>query len=122
MTLRSIVGLVLGLVLQVFLVVPSGACVSRERCEMQASTCSCCNGKTSCPCAKSSQNGEKRSGPVAPSADPLKVDPVIPAELIGMLPVSHFRAALPAVSQPSPIVVAGYAGVRLSVSFCRLVI
>jgi len=122
MTLRSIAGLLLGLLLQISLVVPAGACVSPERCETQASSCSCCEGKTNCPCASNSKGDEEPPGPVAPPPRPLKVDAVVPLGVIRMLEIAGIlegRVLLPDLSQ---LAVVGYSGVGLPVSFCRLVI
>ena len=122
MTLRSIAGLLLGLLLQISLVVPAGACVSPERCEMQASSCSCCEGKTSCPCASNSKDNEKSPGPVAPPDRSLKVDAVVPPKVVEVLPVARVLEGRVVLPDLSPFAVVGYSGVGLSVSLCRLVI
>lgn len=121
MTLRSIVGLLLGLVLQISLVVPAGAFVEKERCDM-AGTCSCCEGGASCPCMTDSKGDEEPAGPVAPPARPLKVDAVVPPEVISLRSVIVPDEGPRALPYLAPRMVVGYPGVGLSISFCRLVI
>jgi hypothetical protein len=122
MTLRSIAGLLLGLVLQIVLVVPASAWVSTERCEMQAGSCCCCDGEKSCPCITNSGDGEKSPAPVAPPARPLKVDAVVPSGLPGRVAAARVVDERRLLPEPAPVTVAGYSGVGLPVAFCRLVI
>ena len=121
MTLRSIVGLLLGLVLQISLVVPASAFFAAERCDM-AGSCSCCEGGASCPCMTDSKDDEEPAGPVAPPARPLKVDAVVPPEVISLRSVIIPDEGPRALSNLRPRTVAGYPGVGLSISFCRLTI
>lgn len=122
MTLRSITGLLLGLLLQIALVVPAGAWVPPERCEMQASDCSCCEGGTSCPCASNSRDNEKPAEPVAPPDRPLRVDAVVPPAVVGVLAIARTHEGRILLPELSRLPQAGYSGVGLTVSLCRLVI
>ena len=122
MTLRSIAGLVLGLVLQIILVVPTGGWVPTERCEMQPRSCCCCDGERSCPCISDSGEGEKAPAPVVPPDRPLKVDAVVPSGLAGIVPAVRVNEQPGHLPGPFLVPVAGYSGVSLPVAFCRLVI
>lgn len=121
MTLRSIVGLLLGLVLQISLVMPAGAFFTTERCDM-AGTCPCCEGGASCPCMTDSKGDEEPAGPVVPPAPPLKVDAVVPPGEISLRSVNIPDEGSRALPGLTPRSVVGYPGVGISISFCRLVI
>lgn len=120
MTLRSIVGLLLGLVLQISLVLPAGAFVAPERCDMTG-TCSCCEAGASCPCMTDTK-GEQPADPVTPPARPLKVDAVVPPEVISLRSITIPDEGPRALPDLAPRSAVGYPGVGLSISFCRLVI
>ncbi|MDB6077324.1 MAG: hypothetical protein JWO82_1071 [Akkermansiaceae bacterium] len=124
MALRSVVGLLLGMVLQVFLVVPGGALTTTAPCAIPqaAVVCSCCHQETSCPCAKTTEQKEKPPVPEAPSSSTLKIDVAFVPEAVQPLPFAagiEYGSLLPERSPPAR---AGYSGVGLSVAFCRLVI
>ncbi|MES2996392.1 MAG: hypothetical protein V4733_06235 [Verrucomicrobiota bacterium] len=119
MTVRSIVGLFLGLVLQVSLVVPAGACVAAERCEM--SSCSCCEGAESCPCIKSSDGDFEVPVSALPPL-PAKVNAIAPSQTIPLVPIAEWEIERETASEILTFTAGGYRGVALCVSFCRLVI
>lgn len=121
MTVRSIIGLFLGLVLQVYLVVPAGACVATERCEMRAGSCSCCEGGKSCPCATNTDGGTEAPVPATAPSQP-KVDVIAPTSLAPVTPVAARAVERERDHDLPPVATGGYRGVGLCVSFCRLVI
>lgn len=118
---RFLVGLLLGLVLQVYLVVPAGACVGTERCEMKANSCSCCEGGKGCPCAKNTDGGSETPIPATPSSQP-KVDVIAPTLIVPVTPVAARAVERERDHDLPPFATGGYRGVGLCVSFCRLVI
>lgn len=116
--LKSIVGLFLGLVLQLSQAHPYLATQTQRACVAEMS---CCEDLDSCPCLSESRNDQKPS-PLLPTNADLKIL------------LSGTSEALPLETQPSPtgkLRVAsastgpcrtGYAGVPLSVAFCSFII
>ena len=121
MDFRSIIALFMGLVIQLSQVQVRGATEPAKSCATSGDRMSCCEGLKSCPCAKKSDPVEKPS-PLVPSAVDLKLF-VSKASGPGSLDVIHFpqsvRVSVNAARWESN---AGYAGVPLSVAFCRFVI
>jgi len=121
--LKSIVGLFLGLVIQLSQIQPCAAAAPKLPCPNVAATVhDCCKGKSSCPCA--SQNEQAPSpAPVVPVLGDLKLNAPKLREL-------DFLALifLPEISEVVPATAAipeshvGFSGVSLSVAFCTFVI
>jgi hypothetical protein len=124
MALRSIAGLLLGLLLQVFLVAPAVPCLAaREKCQVQASACPCCQGKQDCSCASSStEKQQQQPASEAPSSSTLKADLGMPLERISLERHAGILELTGLLPERSPPTVTGYSGVGLSISLCRLVV
>jgi hypothetical protein len=121
MNVKAVITLILGLVFQLAQVLPAAAAASP--CASHGTSCACCEGADSCPCAKNSKSEQKPAPLVPDSGSVLK----LPAAKAGDTRVSVESLA---GNHPSPAVEAtpvagpsgGYAGVRLSVAFCSFVI
>ncbi len=118
--LRAIFGLFLGLVIQCSHVQSSLAADVAHSCG-GGEFMSCCDGLQACPCA-SEENPVEKPSPMVPAATDLKLLVSKGAEPINLeAPVcdptdsSFFTAS-------SFEICKGYAGVPLSVAFCRFVI
>jgi hypothetical protein len=116
--LKSIVGLFLGLVLQLSQAQPHLATRIEQAC---AANMSCCKDLDSCPCVSESRGNEKPA-PLLPAGADLKSfltkAPEAPALETRISPAGGSRVAL---IFPAPFR-NGYAGVPLSVAFCSFVI
>ena len=121
MGMRSIVALFLGLLIQLSQVQSCLAAEPAKPCATKAHPGCCCDGMRSCPCAKDSDQNQKPA-PLIPAALDLKL-------LISKTPGTHGLDAL--IPPPAAAVVFtasspksrnGFAGVPLSVAFCRFVI
>ena len=120
---KSIVGLFLGLVIQLSQVQPCAATDSKQACPTAvAQVHSCCEGKTSCPCANNSEQAP-RPVPAIPVSVDLKLHAPKGRELdfltLFFLPISP--VAVPATASFTESS-SGFAGVPLSVAFCNFVI
>ncbi len=116
--LKSIIVLFMGLVLQLS---QARACLATQTEHACVANMSCCEDLDSCPCASESRENEKPA-PLLPAGVDLKVilskAPEAPAPETRLSPAAGSRVALvsPALFRN------GYAGVPLSVAFCRFVI
>ena len=121
MGIRSIIALFMGLVIQLSQVQLCVAAESTKSCATSGDRMSCCEGLKSCPCAKKSDPVEKPA-PLVPAAVDLKLF-VSKASGPSGFDVIHFpqsvRVLVSAARRESNT---GYAGVPLSVAFCRFVI
>jgi hypothetical protein len=121
MNVKAVITLILALVFQLAQVLPAAAAASP--CASHGTSCSCCAGKDSCPCAKNGESDQKPAPLVPDSGSVLK----LPAAKADDTRVSIENLA---GNHPSPTVAAspvavppgGYAGVHLSVAFCSFVI
>jgi len=121
MNAKALITLILGLVLQLAQMLP--AAVAASPCFSQETSCACCEGPDSCPCADNSEPEQKPAPLSSDSPSVLK----LPAARVGDTRIS---IESPTGSHTSPAVEAspvagpssGYAGVRLSVAFCSFVI
>lgn len=121
MDVRSIIALFMGLVLQLSQVQTCLATEAAKPCATQARLMSCCEGLKTCPCAKKSRENQKPT-PLLPASGELKL-------LLSKAPepsrlgafVSPPAAAKAVVATPA-LGWSAYAGVPLSVAFCRFVI
>ena len=121
MAIKSIIALFLGLVIQFSQVQSGFATEPGKSCGVLADSLCCCAGLQSCPCAKEGDSNQK-PGPLIPAAPELK-------PLISKAPATiNFDAMTSpqaeevefSVSQTDPA--KGFAGVPLSVAFCRFII
>ncbi len=121
MTFKSIIALLMGLVIQLSQVPSCLAAEPANPCAKSSQRMTCCEGSKSCPCAKESDQKQKPA-PLVPSQVDLKL-------LISKAPESTRLAA--SISPPADAVLvaasalenrSAYAGVPLSVAFCRFVI
>ena len=119
--LKSIVGLVLGLVLQLSHAGPGMAKPHGNPCAAHGHGMNCCEGLASCPCAQDSRENE-RPVPLLPASTDLK-------SFIAKAPEGSRLQVL--VTPPADTKVvenrpalgrSGYAGVPLSVAFCTFTI
>jgi hypothetical protein len=121
MNVKAVITLILGLVFQLAQVLP-GALVASP-CASHGTTCACCAGQDSCPCAKSGESDHKPAPLVPDSGSILKLpaarvgDARVSIESLAGNPSSPTVAASPVAGLSN-----GYAGVRLSVAFCSFVI
>jgi len=121
MNVKAVITLILGLVFQFAQVLPAAAFATP--CASHGTSCACCEGADSCPCAK---NGESKQKPAPLSSDSGNVLKLPAAK------ADDTRVSIETLREthPSPTVVAspvtgmpcGYAGVRLSVAFCSFII
>jgi hypothetical protein len=115
---KSIIVLLLGLVLQLSQTKP---CLAAQTTQACAADMSCCGDLKSCPCASESRRNEKPA-PLLPAGVDLKVllskAPEAPVLETRLYPAAKSRVA---VVSPAPFR-SGYAGVLLSVAFCRFII
>ena len=123
MTLKSIVGLFLGLVIQLSQVQACPATDSTPSCPaVAASAHDCCKEKTSCPCAL-----ESKKAPLPIPAAPAPVDLKLSApkvrelDFLALFFLPKIPEAVPAIAS-FPESHVGFAGVPLSVAFCSFVI
>ncbi len=118
---RSIIALFMGLVLQLS---QAQLCLTprvEKSCATEAHAMSCCEGSGSCHCATESRDHEPPT-PLVPASVDLKVflakAPEVPRVETLFSPPEETR-----VVEASPVLGrGGYAGVPLSVAFCRFVI
>jgi hypothetical protein len=115
---KSIIVLLMGLVLQLSQAKP---CLATQTTQACAADMSCCGDAESCPCASESRGNEKPA-PLLPASVDLKVflskAPEAPVLETRLSPAAKSRVAM---VSPAPFR-SGYAGVPLSVAFCRFVI
>jgi hypothetical protein len=121
MNVKAVITLILGLVFQLAQVLPAAAVVSP--CASHGTSCACCEGADSCPCAENGKSDQKPAPLVPDSGSVLK----LPAAKAGDTRVSiesfagnHCSPTLAASRVAAPP--NGYAGVSLSVAFCSFVI
>ena len=121
--LKSIVGLFLGLVIQLSQVQPCAAMDSQLPCpSVAASVHDCCKGKSSCPCA-----GRSEQAPTPAPAVPVSVDLKLNApkarelDFLSLFFLPEISEAVPATAS-FPESHSGFSGVPLSVAFCTFVI
>lgn len=121
MNVKAVITLILGLVFQLAQVLP-GAVVASP-CASHGTTCACCAGQDSCPCAKNSESDQKPAPLVPDSGSVLKL-PAAKADdtriSIEFITGNHLSPTVPASPVAGPS--GGYAGVRLAVAFCTFVI
>ena len=121
--LKSIVGLFLGLVIQLSQVQPCSAADFKQPCPtVKAHSHSCCEGKTACPCASKSEQAPTPI-PIAPASVDLKLNAPKLRELdfLTLFFLPEFSEAVPATASVSQSH-NGFTGVPLSVAFCTFVI
>jgi hypothetical protein len=121
MGIRRIIALFMGLVIQLSQVQSSVATETTKTCGTSGHGMSCCEGLKSCPCAKKSDPSEKPA-PLLPAAVELKLF-VSKASGPSDFDAIHFpQTARVLACRSRPEAKIGYAGVPLSVAFCRFVI
>jgi hypothetical protein len=122
MNLKSIVGLLMGLVIQLSQVPSCLAWEAPTACAAQAHPAGCCEGLESCPCAKNTDSAPKPA-PLIPAEVDLKclISPA-PAEANSqwVTPAPADILAFSLSSTESRC--GGFAGVPLSVAFCSFII
>jgi len=121
--IKSIVGLFLGLVIQLSQIQPCAAADTKPACpSVAAGTHDCCGGKTSCPCANNSEQ-TPTPAPIIPAAADLKLSAPKARELdfLALLFLPEISEAVPATAS-IPESHVGFSGVPLSVAFCTFVI
>ncbi len=121
--LKSIVGLFLGLVIQLSQVQPCQAAESKHSCPpASAHSRSCCEGKAACPCVS---KGEQvpTPNPIAPPTVDLKLaaPKLREIDIFALFYLLEFSEAVPATASASESH-SGFTGVPLSVAFCTFVI
>ena len=121
MSIKSIIALFMGLVIQWSQVQSCVAAISAAPSGAKASPRCCCAGLESCPCV-SDRDPEQKPAPLIPAAVDLKwlLPKAIGANILAA-PVSPKADAGIATASPAEARWA-YAGVPLSVAFCRFVI
>ena len=122
MTIKSIIALFLGLIIQ-FSQAQSGLAIeSVKPCGGKAHSMSCCDGLKSCPCAKESEPVQK-PGPLIPAGADLKllVSKISEPSGLEVLPFPPTEELIAPVRSQTDVRCA-FAGVPLSVAFCRFVI
>ncbi|NQX00473.1 hypothetical protein HQ447_07415 [bacterium] len=121
MALKSIIALFLGLVLQLS---QFQACLNTrdaESCGGDGFSVSCCDGLDSCPCA-SQRDSDPKPAPLAAAGTELKWLVARPLETKDFAAVAC-PIGNPAIPRGCLLEVrSAYAGVPLSVAFCRFVI
>ncbi len=121
MAIKSIIALFLGLVIQLSQVQLGSAAEPVKSCGGNAHSMCCCDGLQSCPCAKESDSDHKPS-PLIPAQGDLKWLVSKATEPTG-LDKSSFPLTEAVVSTGSQMEArSAFAGVPLSVAFCRFVI
>jgi len=121
MNLRSIIGLLMGLVIQLSQVPSCLAAKGTEPCTTQGHPAGCCEGLESCPCAGST-NSAPTPAPLIPAEVELKclISPA-PAANDSQLVVSPPADCLNSSVSPTESR-SGFEGVPLSVAFCSFII
>lgn len=121
--LKSIVGLFLGLVIQLSQVQPCAAADSKLPCpSVAARVHDCCKGKASCPCM-----GKSEQAPMPVPAVPVSVDLKLNApkarelDFLALFFLPEISEAVLATAS-IPESRSGFTGVPLSVAFCTFVI
>ena len=121
MTIKSIIALFLGLLIQFSQVQSSFAAEAVKTCGERGGSMSCCEGLRSCPCAKGGDS-EQKPGPLIPAT--LELKPLLSKAsetiLLDVLVSSSVEAIECHATQTDPA--RGFAGVLLSVAFCRFII
>lgn len=121
MNVKAVITLIFGLVFQLAQVLPAASVATP--CASHGTSCACCEGADSCPCAKNGESDQKPAPLSSDSGSVLKLsaakagDTRISIESLAGNPPSATVVASP-VAGPS----GGFAGVRLSVAFCSFVI
>lgn len=121
MEIRSIIALFMGLVIQLSQLQISAAADSTKSCASAGHRMACCEGLESCPCAKKSDPVEKPA-PLVPAAVDLKlfVSKASGPDCFHAIRFPQTVRVFAGTSRPESKT--GYAGVPLSVAFCRFVI
>lgn len=121
MNVKAIIALLMGLVIQLSQVQSCVAAIPAGPSEAEAHSMCCCDGLKSCPCA-SDRSGNEQPAPLIPATVDLKL---LVAKAAGTnsfdVPVSP-RSATVVATASHPEARSAYAGVPLSVAFCRFVI
>jgi len=118
---KAFVGILLGLVLQLVQIVPAmGALVTSPAPAVPKMSASCCKGH--CPCA-GNRSEKERPAPLAPPVREVKAQVLTAFEdtTSSTLPcpcLDHVSCPAEAAGMRIP----GYAGVALSVAYCRFLI
>jgi hypothetical protein len=121
MAIRSIIALFMGLVIQLSQAQSHLTAGPEKPCATDGQSACCCGDFQSCPCVSESDPAEKPA-PLIPAAVDFKLliskapEPDAPVALITP-PANDARPATPLIERRS-----GYAGVPLSVAFCRFTI
>jgi hypothetical protein len=116
---RTIMGLIMGLAIQLALLQPL---LSADSVSDRCAAAGCCDEMASCPCA-SNGDPEQKPAPIAPAQLDSKLSPPKARELDLLpllIPPDTSEAVVAAASIPESHV--GFAGVPLSVAFCTFVI
>lgn len=121
MTIKSIIALFLGLLIQFSQVQSSFADEAVKSCGEQGEFMSCCEGLRSCPCAKGGDS-EQKPGPLIPAT--LELKPLLSkaSETISLDVLVSPRAESIEWYARQTDSARGFAGVPLSVAFCRFLI
>jgi hypothetical protein len=121
MNVKAVITLTLGLVFQLAQVLPAAAVASP--CASHGTSCACCAGQDSCPCAKNSESDQKPAPLVPDSGSVLKL-PAAKADdtRISIESLAGNYPSRTVATSPAACPSGGYAGVSLSVAFCSFVI
>jgi hypothetical protein len=122
MDLKTIITLMLGLVFQLAQVLP-GAVVSMAPGLPAVSSCDCCSGPDSCPCAENEEFPPEQAPLVPPSGNVVK-SPAAKANdsRVNISSLAEIHQSAMVATSPLSGPLNGYAGIRLSVAFCSFVI
>ena len=122
MNSKVVITLILGLVFQLAQVLP-GAIIPAS-CAPHSQTCGCCAEGKSCQCSADSSPEQQSPKPAVPDTQGALKAPMVTsggeATFEHPAPETSAAAMLPASLRHGPP--AGFAGVRLSVAFCSIVI
>lgn len=121
MIFKFVIALFLGLVIQFSQVQASLAAESGKSCGEAGEAMSCCEGLQSCPCAKGGDSEQKPS-PLIPAALDLKTLLSKTSESINLDALVSPRAETIKCFATQTDPASGFAGVPLSVAFCRFLI
>lgn len=121
MDFRTVIALLMGLLIQLSQVQTCVAGGVIPSCATTARSMACCDGVKSCPCAKSSESNQK---PALPAAAAIELKWLVSETAENDLPGTSVSPPNDAVRPAATVSEfrSGFAGVPLSVAFCRFVI
>jgi hypothetical protein len=121
MAIKSIIALFLGLVIQLSQVQLGSAAKPVKSCGGDAHSMSCCEGLKSCPCVKES-NPDQKPSPLIPVGGDLKCFVLKTSESAELDELISLPTESVVSSGSQQAARSAFAGVGLSVAFCRFVI